>query len=1370
MSETQQVGRWRLHRGGVVNIWQYAVEVFDLSGGRAIFQGTNGSGKSRTLELLLPLCLDGDLHHIGSKGFDSVSMRRLMLDDYTGGPNRIGYAWIELQRDAKDGPGSLTCGVGVKASANSKQISDSWRFITEARVGVEVDLIPDGAPLGPTQLRDLLGPDCLFDDDQSFRARIADLVYGLPAARYPDLLHLQRTLRNPDVGLKVLAGELEQILSDSLPPLDPALVERLARSFDDLRSIRDNIAALADADKALSTFLSRYSGYALGTLRTLGQRFTDAERAVSTARTDLRKLIERRRAEAAAARELHDEVEQLDGREDTLERDIDRLKNSPAYDSVRDLADRKRAVESQRAAAISALKQAQAQRNHVDQLVDSAVTAVERLAEDTHTANALAADVGERMREAGLDPNLRPRVPAAPAASAAEATSTARISLEPETDPAEHVYRVPPVLDTDALADGYRLAADGARQAATMLGERAALARSLAQRARDLDTEHRQVEKLRNEAREAQIAATDAAAQRNEAKQDLESAAHGWRDAISHWATSGPLDHRQEPPLDLPEVAQLAADPDHSRHTTTQARAWMRSELPALRTVFDQAQRALADLDNQIGEANTELAALQSGRDPEPPLPPHARARRDPATGSAFYRLVDFAPDLDDQVRAGCEAALEASGLLNAWVTPDGTITDTAREDIHAGIAAPTDNAQPNLAEVLTPAVSPDSPVPVGVVQRLLQCVTLGDTDRAGLTVSTTGRWRAGVLGGAMTKPAAQYVGAGAREASRKRRIDELTTLLEQLGDERELASTTAEEAAGRVQAWDEHTDAFPPDADLVSAHTALKLTKATADATSKKAIALRESHSAAAERHQARQGELTRDARTAGLDDASDSLNSAQAAATQGRRDAEQLLTILTARCAAGVETVGTTLKQHEQTDRELGQADHEADAACHLFLEEKAAYDDRVSTIGGEAEALERQLANLANERTAIRQKLPRLRQKAQDAEVAAGKTSTLVDGADGKIAELVERERTAQDRFRSALVADGVWTAAVGDQAQLPAETTDAIPALASVTRAVSSEDAVMSALQSLQSALAGSHDVTVHRHGDVLTVTISGDRGRQPVAVAAHDVAQRLEEQRNLLSDEYQQIFDRFMLRDLADKLAAQVSVAEDLRRRMNDTLAVAQSSQGVRVELDWQSTPDLDDTMRQALQLVLKPFAKRSDDEDERLRRALTERIDAERDGTPGDYTDILGRALDYRAWHRFTVHVHDQGPDGEPRTRRMSKLSSGETRLVSYVTLFAAASAFYDAVSATAQRPPLRLVLLDEAFERLDDPTIARMLGLLVDLDMDWIITWPSGWGLSDKIPRMHIYDILRPKGGSGIARTHAIWSGGRLNDDADTQ
>ncbi|MGH3632127.1 MAG: SbcC/MukB-like Walker B domain-containing protein, partial [Sciscionella sp.] len=298
------------------------------------------------------------------------------------------------------------------------------------------------------------------------------------------------------------------------------------------------------------------------------------------------------------------------------------------------------------------------------------------------------------------------------------------------------------------------------------------------------------------------------------------------------------------------------------------------------------------------------------------------------------------------------------------------------------------------------------------------------------------------------------------------------------------------------------------------------------------------------------------------------------------------------------------------------------------------------------------------------------------------------------------------------------------------------------------------------QKLQTTLAGSHDVSAVRESGILTVTVTGPDGPHAVAQAARSVAEQLAEQRGVLSEQYQQIFADHMLRDLAEKLSTQISVAEDLCKRMNKTLDEARSSQGVHVQLAWQPSPAIDEDLRGALHLVRTPFAKRTEEQDGALRAAFTERINAERDTHAAEYTEVLSRALDYRRWYRFTVRVRDAAPDGAPRTRRMRQLSSGETRLISYVTLFAAAAAFYGELGDTTELPPLRMVLLDEAFERLDEPTIARMLGLLVDLDMDWVITWPSGWGVSEKIPRMHIYDVLRPRRGGGIACTHTTWDG----------
>jgi len=1348
--------RWRLHRGGVVNVWQYSVEEFDLSGGRAIFQGTNGSGKSRTLELLLPLCLDGDLHQIGSKGYDTVSMRRLMLDDYSGGPNRIGYAWIELRREIDGREEFLTSGIGVKASATSQQINDSWRFVTEQRIGHDFELVADGTPVGATQLRDLLGADCLHDEEP-FRATISELVYGIPAARYSDLLHLQRTLRNPDVGLKVLEGQLEHILSDSLPPLDPAVVDQLAQSFEDLESIRDNIRGLATADTALGRFLTGYAGYAYGALRTAGRRAHEATKELSAARTDITKLTTRLRDEEAAAEKAEAEVATLEEREITLEGRIDDLKSSPLYDSVRDLTDRKRVVGAARQAAVSALRQLRTQRDHTEQLVDSVLGELGRFTDDTAQATELAVTIRERMREAGLDQALSPSVPELPTLAAGEVHETGRTTLDPDAAPVELTRRVPPEVDPEALSAALRAAAEQAARGASALGERCAVTLSLAERARELATEEQDLRRRQQEARGAQLAATEAAGRRNESAQQLDDVAHTWHDKVAKWAAG------IEPVADLapPAPPALVADQDAARQATERAHAWLRGRLPALHAEVGRTKHLVDELDRSIAAATDELTALRSGVDTHPDRPVFATATRDPERGAAFYRLVDFASDVDDSARAGCEAALESSGLLTAWVTADGTLTGTATPDL-AAIADGPVAAGRTLASVLVPAVPPDSPVPPEVVAKLLDRVALGDGP--GLGVTTDGRWRAGVLSGAMSKPAAEFVGAGARESARERRIEELVADVDRLTGERDEADAALATAREQAAEWERHIDAHPDDRALLAAHVTLRAATGSADDAARRAIESREEHTAAADRHRSRQDALIADARAAGLDASADSLALARTSAADARSAADALVTALTRRCAGAVDTLAKAVANHRRAADELAEVSAGAERACLDFTNESAGYAERVRSIGGAAEQLERDLAAAEEERGGVRQRLPGARQQATDARVKAGKSQTQIDTREARLNELAEKETFARGRFAEALAADGVWSAAV-EQAQ-PSSQDEAYQVLSSVSRDAVGEDSVLGSLQALQAALAGSHDIVAQRSAEILTVTVTGAHGPQPVAVAAREVAGRLATQRDLLSEEYQQIFDAFMLRDLADKLSAQIAVADDLCRRMNETLDVARSSQGVHVQLEWQPAPDLDDDMRGALSLIRTPFAKRGGGEDERLRTALTDRITTERDGHSGDYAQVLARALDYRSWYRFTVRVRDDGPDGAPRTRRMRQLSSGETRLISYVTLFAAASAFYDAVSTGAEHPPARLVLLDEAFERLDEPTIARMLGLLVDLDMDWIITWPSGWGLSEKIPRMHIYDVLRPKGGRGIACTHAIWTGNTLTED----
>ncbi|HEX3648011.1 MAG TPA: SbcC/MukB-like Walker B domain-containing protein, partial [Pseudonocardiaceae bacterium] len=980
--------------------------------------------------------------------------------------------------------------------------------------------------------------------------------------------------------------------------------------------------------------------------------------------------------------------------------------------------------------------------------------------QDAEAAGELADTTRREMSAAGLDPALCPRVPSVPAAAPGTTVELVRAKPDPEAAAVQVERRTPPPVAPEVLDAELRAAAGQATRAAAVATQRSALTLTLHERAVAVDRQAQRLDGLRQAARQAQLEATESVGRRNEAAQRLDDAVATWRERAEGWGSAGPFGADARPPAP-PSHDELRADADLARTVHDAARQWASPRLRGLRQAVVSSAARVDQVAAVIASVESELIALRGGVDPAPPAPPYATAHRDPATGAAFYQLVDFVPELEASARAGLEAALQGCGLLSAWVRADGGLEPGVAELFAMGGAA----AGPTLASVLVPSVEPGCPVPVDVVAGVLAGVSLGDG--GGLAVSTSGQWRAGVLAGSMAKAAAEFVGAGAREAARARRGDELTARLEVLRADRSVADVELAEHTGRVAEWERHLDAFPDDRTLIAAHATLTTATRTADDAKAKAARLRDEYDTADRHSEAAQIELTQTAAEAGLPADTATLQAAHSASVSARGSAEALRDTLVGRCVGTVRDLTDALHDHQAATDDLGDAAGAAETSCAEFAREAAALADLTAAIGGEAQQIAAQLTGLEAERRALRAELPALRTSATELSNQVVKTETLLEGKEGDIDGKATAASAAADGFRSALAAPGVLAAALPDES--PADPDEALALLSTVERKGASEELVITKLQALQTALAGSHEITPERHAGILTITVAGEQGPRPVAEAARQVSEQLARQRGFLGERYQDIFATFMLRNLAERLHGQISVAEDLTRRMNDVLDVARSSQGVHVRLEWRPSAALDETTLEALKLVRTPFADRTEEQDAMLRRAFTERIDAERDTHSGGYAEILTRALDYRSWYTFTVRVADNGPDGRPRTRRMRQLSSGETRLVSYVTLFAAAAAFYGAISGSTADDrtaagPLRLVLLDEAFERLDDPTVARMLGLLVDLDMDWIITWPSGWGVSDRIPRMHIYDVLRPKSGRGVACTHTTWDGADLS------
>ena len=154
-------------------------------------------------------------------------------------------------------------------------------------------------------------------------------------------------------------------------------------------------------------------------------------------------------------------------------------------------------------------------------------------------------------------------------------------------------------------------------------------------------------------------------------------------------------------------------------------------------------------------------------------------------------------PSVGDAERAGLEAACEASGLLDAWLAPDGRLQAGADGkpilDVQALAARAVHGRR--LATMLQAAVPDDcrgaAPLPSRPCSRALPAPpTIPATARPGsrpTAASASAR-----SPGAWTKPEPVYIGFAARAAARARRLAAIAERLAQ------LAAELAEAASGR--------------------------------------------------------------------------------------------------------------------------------------------------------------------------------------------------------------------------------------------------------------------------------------------------------------------------------------------------------------------------------------------------------------------------------------------------------------------------------------------------------------------------------------------------------------------------------------------
>jgi uncharacterized protein (TIGR02680 family) len=1339
--------RWKPLRAGLVDMFYYDQEEFWFHDGRLLLRGNNGTGKSKVLALTLPFLLDGELapHRVEPDGDRQKRMEwNLLLGGKHPSSERLGYTWLEFGRRAADGAQEFrTIGCGLKAVAG-RGIVRHWFFVTDQRVCVSLQLLPASrVPLTREHLREELGGHGLvYDRAADYRRAVDEALFGLGEHRYAALVNLLIQLRQPQLSKKPDEKLLSKALTEALPPLSPGLVTTVAEAFRGLDEERDALRSLAEAQQAATDFLRHYSRYAMvaAKRKAAGPRLTHSRYEQLG-----RDLAAAEEAFAAAERELEEaqrELERLDEQRAVLDARREALQADPAMrdaerlDQLRDDADRKEQAALDREGDRDRLTgQVQRRDGKARETAHRADTRRIRLA-DTLGAAASAASA------ACCD---RPHVAAAGVLDTAYLDASEAAAAD--------------MLAT-ARREGQAIASRQEQAVARLAG----LLEESADRERRLRVARGEEDRL---SAEVQAAADRITAAEEMIEERVRLLLDSYRSYLAGLA-------------ELP-----VADPDELIGLLESWGASGEGANPAIGIIDDAARAAEAELGQlagelgsrrsghvtRAGELSDEIGRLAAGGHDTPPTP-HTRAHgvRDGRPGAPLWRVTDFAPSVGDGERAGLEAALEAAGILDAWVTPEGNLIDG---DVIV-VCGLTPVPGPSCADVLLPAIDPADPQAAAVraetVAAVLRAIGLGPQSvGAGQAwVTAEGRWSNGVLSGAWQKSQAGYIGEGAREAARRARIVLLEAELagERTAIERIDAELT-DITARRGLLANEHR-AVPTDGGVREAHT-------VAAEQRRQLVRVREEHAAAVTVCERRQEELAA-AQARAAEFAQDVGLPADPSELAGVRTgvgayrealaglwpaAEAAYSAIRAAADAKAELAEGKQLLTEASERAAGARDAASVAAT--------VYQELLATVGTAVEELQRQLeavnGDLSRNKTARG--------------IADGREKQAIEGrgkADGKRGELrtqaddVARQRDDAIREFQAFAATGLLRVAMPsldipdfDQPWAPTPT---VILARSVNAELDTVDDGDGPWDRIQKRVTEEHKLladAMARHGHSAGLTLSEGvividvmfQGRShdlPGLAAA--LQAEVEQRTTLLSAREREILENHLLNEVAGSLHELIATAEAEVRQMNDELQARPTSTGMKLRLIWQqarNAPAGLDRVRLKLRQTIDAWSAA---DRVLVGTFLQQRIAAEHADNPAaGWADALTAALDYRGWHEFVIQRYQEG-QWRPAT---GPASGGERALVASVPLFAAASSHYK--SAGNPHAP-RLIALDEAFAGVDDDSRAKCLGLLATFDMDVVMTSEREWGCYPQVPGLGICQLARQDGIDAVLVTPWRWDG----------
>ncbi len=1333
--------RWQANKIGLVNFWYYDEQEFYFLKGRMLLRGSNGSGKSVTMQSVVPLLLDGNLspERLDPFGTRDRKMNNYLLEEEDEREERTGYLYLEFKREESET--YHTVGMGMRARKGKPMekwyfyISDGRRVNQDFYLYKELD---DKVTLSKKELEYRLGTGGgIIERQAEYTEYVNRQIFGFASAdEYKEMIDLLIQLRTPKLSKDFKPSVINDILSDSLQPLSDDDLRPMSEAIENMDSLTANLKTKLESQNAARKIQRVYEKYNRFILFQKTLQWKNGEEAVANLLKNIlsnESQLKKTRKELEASA-LH--YQELEAEQSALEKEKESLNASDAVSLKEREEELGKHVAEQKESISEKEKQlTEKQEKYVD-YQGKLKQEEERCQGKEEEQSQLLHQMSEHAEDLQFS---------------------------------EHVFFQDELLKTKGEEFQFQThmeqtvkLRDGIEEGLEILRHADSQKRLLEEENQKLDREkkNRDTSDRKSKEKEAEFTRVQ-----NEYKESL----YRWNGENKELIL----------PRDLLREISDFADEYSTGADYSKIRQKVADVSFEKQGVYNQQQssleRVIKEVTQEAEQIEAELKEWKNQKEPEPDrseavLKNRERLKRQGIPYREFYKVIEFDQSLSEEQCNHLEEALLSMGILDALI-----VEEEYRQQVLKTDPGLSDRYLFTSKEKVVDSLLPLFDVNGDNMDMFLNRKILGILESIGYNASSTvsispdGSYQMGVLTGTVTHTyEAGYIGVKARERKRQAKIAELLKkhkICCEEKEEYEKELNTVKEGILRLKT---EYECFPAETGLREAYQGYREALYELEQIQKEIRLLEE-------RIREMSDKLRSIWERAVLISEKLYLKCRLDVFEKAKRSMDAYLSSF-----YQLKNVHLSMIQFSIRIQDIHEIMGTLDEDMDTIRYDKGKFEQQLRINLEEIKSIQEQLklTNYEEIKERLNHCVKRLSSiPGEKEECVATKTNGLSLVA--RLENELESQYAKEKDLKSSLA---VWKDIFRKEYELKnlelPETEDAFKLFAFLEPLAGdiNRDEIVEQMNRVYFENRGylvEYQLSMETLFDELEeegarrMDIRGKfRGtRVRFSELLNHLADEIEELNQLIRDGDRELFEDILANTISRKIRNRINGSLAWVDGMNRLMGAMNTSSGLKLSLKWRSkTAETEDQLdtKELVELLKKDYRTMREEEAAKLSAHFRSKVEeARRNAKDGNgaisFYGVMRDTLDYRKWFEFQLFCQKSGEKIKELTNSVfGTFSGGEKAMSMYVPLFSAVVAKYKGAREDAPR----MISLDEAFAGVDNRNIRDMFRLMVEFEFNFIINSQVLWGDCDTLDGVAIYQLLRPDNAKFVTVMSYVWNG----------